>query len=258
MGPRMASMNGLARWALLISSACFVAATGSAGAQPNIGAAAETKNEVSRQLAGAGGKLDVGDPVFRDEIVQTGADALAKLVFLDSTNLAIGPTSRVVLDRFVYASGESADSVTIRLSKGLFRFTTGNLDKRAYSIVTPTAAIGVRGTVLDIESRPVRTRVTLVEGRAVVCPLANAAQRSHRRDCVTLEHPGETAEVSLIGGADRASLTSATVNFASYCSGSICASSTYASIAKNESYAQDANNLASPDAGLAGAALCGR
>ena len=38
-------------------------------------------------------------------------------------------------------------------------------------ISTPTAAIGVRGTVLDIGVQgPQQMRVTLVEGQALVCP----------------------------------------------------------------------------------------
>ena len=40
--------------------------------------------------------------------------------------------------------------MAVNLAKGVFRFTTGALDKRAYMISTPSAAIGVRGTVLDI------------------------------------------------------------------------------------------------------------
>jgi hypothetical protein len=63
--------------------------------QQNIGSAAEAHNNVSHELSGAEGPLKAGDSVFRNELVRTGADSTAKLVFLDSTNLAIGPTSRV-------------------------------------------------------------------------------------------------------------------------------------------------------------------
>ena len=108
--------------------------------------------------------------------MRTGADSLAKLVFVNSTNLAVGPTSRVVLDRFVYEGDPGAEKVAVGLAKGLFRFTTGNLDKKAYTITTPTAAIGVRGTVLDIDVRRADTRVTLVEGRALVCPRRERGQ----------------------------------------------------------------------------------
>ena len=46
--------------------------------------------------------LAPGDSVYRNEVVRTGADSTAKLVFLDSTNLGVGPISRVTLDKFVY------------------------------------------------------------------------------------------------------------------------------------------------------------
>src|SRR5271156_688877 len=134
-------------WAALLS-ACL--STPAFAAQQNIGATETAKNEVSRELAGAAAKLNPGDPVFRNEVVKTGQESTAKLVFLDSTNLAVGPISRVVLDRFVYEGSESTQTVAVKLSKGLFRFTTGSLDKNAYSVTTPAAAIGVGGTGLDL------------------------------------------------------------------------------------------------------------
>ncbi len=183
-----------------------------------------------------------GFRVYRNEVVRTGADSLAKLVFLDSTNLAVGPTSRVVLDRFVYEGDPSSGKVAVGLAKGLFRFTTGTLDKKAYTITTPTAAIGVRGTVLDIDVRNADTRVTLVEGRALVCPRRNGVsfeqqarncgqsvrrrgpERTGRCDCAELDHPGQTATAKKSGGTTTASLTNNPVNFASLCAGdaSLC------------------------------------
>ena len=121
--------------------------------QQAIGSTATAQNQVTRELSGAAGPLTVGDSVYRNEVVRTGTNSLAKLVFLNSTNLAVGPTSRVLLDRFVYEGDPNSEKVAVGLAKGLFRFTTGTLDKKAYTITTPTAAIGVRGTVLDIDVR---------------------------------------------------------------------------------------------------------
>jgi len=243
-----------------IEAMCALWATDLARAQRAIGSATTAQNQVTRELSGAAGPLSVGDSVYRNEVVRTGADSLAKLVFLDSTNLAVGPTSRIVLDRFVYEGDPSAEKVAVGLAKGVFRFTTGNLDKRAYTITTPTAAIGVRGTVLDIDVRSADTRVTLVEGQALVCPRRNgvsleqqarncgkafgglAGGPSGRCDCAGLDHPGQTATARRVGGTTQASLTSTPVNFASLCSGD-------ASLCSGDSYAA---------AGGAGGALCGR
>jgi hypothetical protein len=235
-------------------------------AQQNIGATETVKNQVSRELAGAAGRLNAGDPVFRNEIVKTGQESTAKLVFLDSTNLAVGPISRVVLDRFVYDGGETAQTVAVKLSKGLFRFTTGALDKNAYSVTTPTAAIGVRGTILNIDVSGLKTRVTLREGRAIVCPVnRGAAFEQLARDCThgkgkscnctPLDQPGQTVEVSRVGGSGRTTqaLTSDAVDFEALCSGDLCNSTEYATLTNGN--ADFAGAIQGPGGG---AALCGR
>jgi hypothetical protein len=226
----------------------------SARAQESIGSTAVAQNQVTREFAGASGALSVGDTVYLNEVVRTGVDSLAKLVFVDSTNLAVGPISRVTLDRFVYQGTPSAEKVAVNLAKGVFRFTTGSLDKRAYTITTPTAAIGVRGTVLDIDARSAQTRVTLVEGQALVCPrragitfeqqAANCAAGRHC-ECEPLLHPGQSALVRRIGGANQATMTSTPVNVGSLCADpSVCSATAYASA-----------GFGGP---LGGGALCGR
>ena len=234
-------------------------------AQPNIGATETAKNDVSRELSGAAAKLNAGDPVFRDEVVKTGRESTAKLVFLDSTNLAVGPISRVVLDKFVYEEGGSGQTVAVKLSKGLFRFTTGALDKNAYSVTTPTAAIGVRGTVLDISVVGAKTKVTLREGKAVVCPVdKGSAFDQLARDCThgkgancrctELDQVGETVEMSRRGsGSVTQTLTAAAVNFAALCSGGLCEATEYANLANG------ATDFAEAVGGAGGGgALCGR
>src|SRR5208282_3525495 len=49
------------------------------------------------------------------------------------------------------------------------RFITGDANKRAYTIWTTTAAIGVRGTILRIQVTPTETKVINEEGTAIVC-----------------------------------------------------------------------------------------
>jgi hypothetical protein len=223
-------------------SVCALA-SGVAHAQQNIGSTAEAHNNVSHELSGAEGPLKAGDSVFRNELVRTGADSTVKLVFLDSTNLAIGPTSRVTLDQFVYAGEFNGQKMTINLAKGIFRFTTGSLDKKAYEISTPTASIGVRGTVVDIDARSAQTRLTLVEGQALICPrlpgvtfaqqVQNCASR-RRCDCVPLNQAGQTAQVKkTASGAIQAGLSSTPVNVGSLCSGSLCSGTAYASLSSS-------------------------
>jgi hypothetical protein len=244
---------------ILIALCALAALAGGARAQQNIGSTAAAHNDVSRELSGATGPLGVGDAVYRDEVVRTGEDSTAKLVFLDSTNLGVGPVSRVTLDQFVYVGQVNGQKMAVNLAKGVFRFTTGALDKKAYTISTPTAAIGVRGTVLDIGVQGALTRVTLVEGRALVCPRrpgitfeqqARNCARSGRAaggprcECVDLNNAGQTAQVMKAGGA---SLTPTPVNFAAVCAGdsSLCSGSSYADASQG-------------GGGFPSGALCGR
>ena len=163
---------------LLIAGCALAAGVAGAEAQEHIGSTALAHNEVTRDLSGASAPLVAGDSVFRNEVVRTGPDSTAKLIFLDSTNLGVGPVSSVKLDQFVYVGESNGQKMTVNLAKGVFRFTTGALDKKAYEIQTPTAAIGVRGTVLDIGVENGQSKVTLVEGQALICP---------RRSYITFE-----------------------------------------------------------------------
>ena len=233
-----------------------------ARAQQKIGSTAAVIKDVSRELLGAAAPLKAGDAVFRNEIVRTAAASKAKLIFLNSTNLVIGPGSETTLDEFVYSGPTelpSAQKMQVSLTRGVFRFTTGTLDKKAYLISTPVASIAVQGTELDINIGVGLTRVTLVEGRALVCPRrpgvtfqqqqracakAPGGRQAPGCDCVELNDPGQTAQVRAAGGSTRASLSSTPVDSAPLCaSASLCSAQAYTS--------------ATPVTGFPRGALCG-
>ena len=110
-----------------------------------------------------------GDSVFLNEAVQSGADSKARLLLEDNTNVSIGPGSTLKLDSFVYSGPKKPGTIALNIGKGTLRFVTGDASKRAYTIYTPTAAIGVRGTILRIEVSPTETKVINEEGTAIVC-----------------------------------------------------------------------------------------
>ena len=193
---------------------------GVASAQTRIGAATLVENDVRAERRGGPVPLVTGGSVFRAEAVATGASSSARLTFLDSTNLAIGPASRIVLDEFVFSPSPTSQTLTINLARGAFRFSTGSFDKNAYKIRTPTATIGVRGTVLDISSQAGRTLVTLVDnGAALVC-----VGNSNRCESLTIAGQTLIVERSGIRTAQQPALR---FSFQQYCTGSpgLCAQS---------------------------------
>ncbi len=107
------------------------------------------------------------DAIYRNEVMETVAGGAMRIRFLDATSLRIGSESLVALDEYVYAPfGRS--KMTLTLSKGVFRFVTGRMSKKAYRIVTPTATIGVRGTDFLATVTDDSTQIDLYEGEIEV------------------------------------------------------------------------------------------
>ena len=130
-----------------------------------------------------------------NEGVHTDADSSARLILRDNTNLLIGPSSSIKLDRFIYAGPSQPGAIAVNLVKGALRFATGDADKKAYVISTPTASLGVRGTVLKILSYgPSKTLVVLDEGGATVC-----TRQTTKKHCLDLTEPGQGVEVTVTG-----------------------------------------------------------
>lgn len=140
-------------------------------AQSNIGVAAGARNQVEGVVGGKTQTIAIGNNVFAAEVVRTGPDSLAQLLFLDQTTLSVAPQSQVTLDRFVYDPSRGAGTVALRATVGAFRFVTGTQNSNSYKIETPVATISVRGTILDLLVWPDRTIVILQEGQATVTPV---------------------------------------------------------------------------------------
>jgi hypothetical protein len=179
---------------LCLSALCLAAslAASPARAQARVGEAAVVQNQVVRVAGSASSQINVGDGLLRDETVRTGLDSAARLVMADSTNLSLGPNATIKLDRTVFNDEHSYRDIAVKLTTGAFRFVTGNSEKAAYTIATPIATIGVRGTVLDFLVLPGKTTVVLQHGAARVCAIGGG--------CIELTHPGETAVISSAGG----------------------------------------------------------
>jgi hypothetical protein len=199
------------------------ASTVPASAQTRVGEAVVVQNEVVRVAASASTQINVGDNLLRDEVVRTGVSSAARLVMADNTNLSLGPSATVKLDRTVFNDEHSYREIAVRLTSGAFRFVTGSSEKAAYKITTPLASIGVRGTILDILSVRGQTTVVLQEGASSVCTLGF--------QCIQLTQPGDTAIITSTGGKTTIKKTNNSPwTFASTCAAAagLCTVSTFA------------------------------
>jgi hypothetical protein len=90
-----------------------------------------TAQEVGKAVAigdtvtGAQGKLAVASPVHRDERIRTNASGLGQFRFTDGAKLAIGPNATVVIDKYVLGEGGRIKQLTVKATKGAFRWISG-------------------------------------------------------------------------------------------------------------------------------------
>ena len=57
-----------------------------------------------------GGPTKVGDPVYRGDVVQTGADGKVGITFTDGTAFNLSSNARMVLNEFVYDPNGTSNS----------------------------------------------------------------------------------------------------------------------------------------------------
>jgi hypothetical protein len=182
----VSKLSTMAVAAVLSASAASAAA---AAAGDPIGSTVKVVNQVTAELDRETRALKTGDGVRQQELVAVGADSVGELEFLDKTKLALGPGSKLLLDKFVYDPSRTGGSIVVNLVKGSFRFITGLAHKPAYVVRTPTAAISVRGTIFDLFVQVSgMTWLLLHEGVVEICNL--------RGKCRLIDEPGKLIRVT--------------------------------------------------------------
>ncbi len=152
-----------------------------ASRSPEAGTTVLARNQVTGVLGTEQRQLMVGHRVHREELIRTGAAAQAEFKLDDDTRLALGPDAELRLDEFAIGGGSDTSSIAIRLLKGTLRFLTGRQTSQSYKIDTPSATIGVRGTVFDLYvGAQGDTYVLMHQGTVDVCAADGSSCVKHR------------------------------------------------------------------------------
>ena len=129
---------------LLIPQVLYAAAIGSVVKQNGV-------TSVERQGEESALEKD-SDIMFKDNVI-TGKGNIG-ITFIDDTNVAVSPQSKLVIDEFIYdPSDPSASKLVMNIAVGTVRYASGNiahLDNQNVDIRTPTAKILVRGTAFSM------------------------------------------------------------------------------------------------------------
>jgi len=92
--------------------------------------------------------LDVGEPIFVEDVVETQAGSVG-LTFQDGSRISIGPHSRVQFTEFQFAPAEGRLEFLIDFFRGTLLYVSGviaKLSPDSVKVRTPVATVAVRGT----------------------------------------------------------------------------------------------------------------
>jgi hypothetical protein len=170
-GPRRTTMraNGrlMAVGASLLGLALLAGAPSGAQATA-VGDTERVVDEVRGSLGTVVRQLEVPDQVFTEETIDTGDEGATRIVFLDGTELVMGPRSRVTLDRFVYDPATQDGAMSLNFVSGLFEFASGLIPSSGYDLRTPFANLAIRGTVILVMVEEAAQRITLAAPQGAV------------------------------------------------------------------------------------------
>jgi hypothetical protein len=142
-------MNKTLRSLTLAALVMLLAAGTWAAAQTVVGRILVASGDVQLQRAGRADKALTGAALQVGDVVRTGANANAQLLFADQSIVALRHGSEFAIDAFRFQGKDDTDELVFRLTKGGLRTLTGLLGAKrqsGYRVITPIANIGKRGT----------------------------------------------------------------------------------------------------------------
>ncbi len=94
--------------------------------------------------------MKLNDPVFLNTTVETGPESKALIMFVDNTEITLGPESEILIDEYVFDPYDAEENKgRFEMTKGAFLWVSGLLSKRTVpdvAIKTKVGSIGIRGT----------------------------------------------------------------------------------------------------------------
>ena len=91
--------------------------------------------------------LNVGDAVYKTDVIQTGANSSVGIGFPDGTALQLVANTRMALNDYSYDPNGTSNTALFSLVEGTFAFVAGKVAHTGdMKIATPVATMGIRGT----------------------------------------------------------------------------------------------------------------
>jgi VCBS repeat-containing protein len=130
----------------------YAQATPPTGAAQAIGRVESLTGSATAVRNGVSIALNVGDAVYKNDVIQTGSNSAIGISFLDASAFNLSANGRMVLNEFIYDPNGTGNNTLLNLVQGAASFISGQVAKSGeMNVQTPTATMGIRGTAWTIE-----------------------------------------------------------------------------------------------------------
>lgn len=95
-------------------------------------------------------------PVQSKDILRTESNANLEIGFLDATSCKVGPSTELSIEEYRFVRGQQNSTFKATLKKGKATFATGTMvndNPENFKITTPSATVGVRGCLFDLDQQ---------------------------------------------------------------------------------------------------------
>ena len=157
-----------------------------------IGYVMRMKGQVSVMRDGARAALRKGDQIYAKDILKTGLVGRLEVRFSDDSSVTLADRTSVSIDD--YGLDVPNAHMNMRLMLGAVRAVSGKIAKTkpgGYTLSTPVATIGIRGTDVWAGTLDGRFNVVMLSGAGVVV--------ENPRGRVELTQPGQSTQIDVPG-----------------------------------------------------------
>ena len=117
-----------------------------------VGSVATLEGSASVTRNNATAALQLRDPIYKTDVLQTAVDGTLGITFDDETTFTLKPNTRLAVDEFVYQSGGSHNAAIFNVLSGTAAFVAAEVAHTGdMKIETPSSTLGIRGTTGLVE-----------------------------------------------------------------------------------------------------------
>jgi len=137
-----------------------------------VGVAAAVKPDA---FSGQGTPLKIGKSVFYNERISTSSSGLVQVLLVDGSTFTVGPSSSLVIDKFVYNPNKKTCELVATFSKGTMRFVGGRLSKNdgGVRVNTPAGQLAIRGGIVQAAFGRGKSLISFIYGDYAQLTLRN-------------------------------------------------------------------------------------